>query len=89
MLLFLNKYSRIVQVKKMKKNFYKNNLIKTLENAGFIAFIVVSSGNTKMIYIDPPTNTSLDKAIDMVPGIIDKLKSGKKKEDVEAGIPEA
>ena len=26
----------------MKKNFYKNNLIKTVENASFIAFIVVS-----------------------------------------------
>ena len=49
-----------------------------------IAFIVVSSGNTKMIYIDPPTNTSLDKAIDMVPDIIDKFKAGRKKEDGEA-----
>ena len=49
-----------------------------------IAFIVVSSGNTKMIYIDPPTNTSLDKAIDMVPDIIDKFKAGRKQEDGEA-----
>lgn len=42
-----------------------------------IAFLVVSAGNVRMIYIDPPTNSTLDKAIDMVPGIIDKFKSGK------------
>ena len=43
-----------------------------------IAFIVVSSGNVRMIYIDPPTNSSLDKIIDMAPGLIDKFKPGKK-----------
>ncbi len=45
-----------------------------------IAFIVVSSGNVRMIYIDPPTNSSVDKIIDMVPGIIDKFKGSKKEE---------
>lgn len=45
-----------------------------------IAFIVVSSGNVRMIYIDPPTNSSIDKVIDMVPGIIDKFKSSKNDE---------
>lgn len=49
-----------------------------------IAFIVVSGGNVRMIYIDPPTNSSLDKIIDMAPGLIDKLKPGKKEE--AAGI---
>ena len=43
-----------------------------------IAFIVVSSGNVRMIYIDPPTNSSLDKIIVMAPGLIDKFKPGKK-----------
>lgn len=42
-----------------------------------VAFIVVSNGNVRMIYIDPPTNSSLDKVIDMVPGIIDKFTAGK------------
>ena len=45
-----------------------------------IAFIVVSSGNVRMIYIDPPTNSSVDKIIDMVPSIIDKFKGSKKEE---------
>ena len=45
-----------------------------------IAFMVVTQGNVRMIYIDPPTNSSLDKVIDMAPALIDKLKSGKKEE---------
>ncbi len=44
-----------------------------------IAFIVINNGNVRMIYIDPPTNTSIDKVIDMVPGIIDKFSAGFKK----------
>jgi len=47
-----------------------------------IAFMVVSQGNVRMIYIDPPTNSSLDKMIDMAPTLIDKFKSGKKEEAV-------
>ncbi|MBR5284509.1 MAG: GerW family sporulation protein [Clostridia bacterium] len=47
-----------------------------------IAFMVVTQGNVRMIYIDPPTNSSLDKVIDMAPALIDKLKSGKKEEPV-------
>ncbi len=39
-----------------------------------IAFIVVTESNVRMIYIDSPTNTAVDKVIDMVPGIIDKFK---------------
>ena len=45
-----------------------------------IAFMVVTQGNVRMIYIDPPTNSSLDKVIDMAPALIDKLKAGKKEE---------
>ena len=47
-----------------------------------IAFMVVSQGNVRMIYIDPPTNSSLDKMIDMAPALIDKFKSGKKDDTV-------
>ena len=47
-----------------------------------IAFMVVSQGNVRMIYIDPPSNSSLDKMIDMAPTLIDKFKSGKKEEPV-------
>ena len=42
-----------------------------------MAFMVVNSGNVRMIYIDPPTNSSLDKLIDMVPGVIDKFTKEK------------
>ena len=43
-----------------------------------IAFIVITNGNGRMIYIDPPTNSSIDKVIDMVPGIMDRFSLGKK-----------
>ena len=45
-----------------------------------IAFLVVNQGNVRMIYLDPPTNSALDKAIDMVPGILDKFKKDKPEE---------
>ncbi len=40
-----------------------------------VAFIVISSGNVRMIYLEAPTNGAVDKIIDMVPGAIDKLQS--------------
>ena len=50
-----------------------------------IAFIVVKDGNTRMIYVAPPTNTAIDKLIDMIPqaaGKIEELiQSKKNKED--------
>ena len=42
-----------------------------------MAFIVIKDGNVRMIYIDPPTNTSIDKLIDMVPGVIDRFTKNK------------
>lgn len=39
-----------------------------------VAFIVISGENTRMLYVDAPTNTTLDKIVDMVPGVIDKFK---------------
>lgn len=49
-----------------------------------VAFIVVSNGNVRMIYVEPPTNSSLDKVIDMVPGIIDKFTAGKNEPTVNS-----
>ena len=40
-----------------------------------IAFIVISNGNVRMIYVDPPSNTTVDKIIDLMPEAIDKIKS--------------
>lgn len=39
------------------------------------AFVVISNGNVRMLYVDPPANSTLDKAVDMIPGIVDKLKT--------------
>ena len=52
-----------------------------------IAFMVVTQGNVRMIYIDPPTNSSLDKVIDMAPALIDKFKAGKKEEPANPAAP--
>ena len=57
-----------------------------------IAFIVITNGNVRMIYIDPPTNSSIDKVIDMVPDLINKFagkKKGVKKEEAEEAEEEA
>ena len=39
------------------------------------AFVVISNGNVRMLYVDPPANSTLDKAVDMLPGIVDKFKT--------------
>ena len=41
------------------------------------AFVVISNGNVRMLYVDPPANSTLDKAVDMIPGIVDKFKKDK------------
>jgi len=38
-----------------------------------IAFIVVKDGNAKLLHISPPGNSSIDKIIDAVPDLIDKV----------------
>ena len=44
-----------------------------------ISFVVIQNGNVRMLYVDPANgNTTLDKAIDMLPGLIDKVKPEKK-----------
>lgn len=41
------------------------------------AFVVISNGNVRMLYVDPPANSTLDKAVDLIPGIVDKFKKDK------------
>ena len=48
-----------------------------------VAFIVVNQGNVRMIYVEPPTNSALDKALDMVPQLVDKFKKDKPEESTE------
>lgn len=38
-----------------------------------VAFISIYQGNVRMIYIEPPANTTIDKIVDMAPPIIDKI----------------
>ena len=44
------------------------------------AFVVISNGNVRMLYVDPPANSTLDKAVDLIPGIVDKFKKDKTEE---------
>lgn len=50
-----------------------------------IAFMVIKDGNTRMIYVQPPVNSAVDKLIDMLPEAADKvsefIKNRKNKED--------
>ena len=41
------------------------------------ACVVISNGNVRMLYVDPPANSTLDKAVDLIPGIVDKFKKDK------------
>ena len=50
-----------------------------------VAFLIVTAGgNVSMLPIDQPQLSAIDKAIDMVPGIVDKVKDmvNKNKKDV-------
>ena len=40
-----------------------------------IAFIVIKDCNTRMIYVAPPTNTAIDRLVDMIPEAADKINS--------------
>mgnify|MGYP003319921244 CR=1 FL=1 len=50
-----------------------------------IAFMVIKDGNTRMIYVQPPVNSAVDRLIDMLPEAADKvsefIKNRKNKED--------
>lgn len=42
-----------------------------------VAFIVVNGENTRMLYVEAPANSTVDKIVDMAPGIIDKFKKSR------------
>jgi len=46
-----------------------------------VAFIVIANGNVRMIYVDPPANSTVDKLIDMVPVVADKIKQARKEKN--------
>lgn len=42
-----------------------------------VAFIVLSGGNARLLYVDPPANTTVDRIIDLAPQLVDKFKEMK------------
>lgn len=50
-----------------------------------VAFLVVKDGNVRLINVTPPANSTIDRVIDLVPEVIDKISSlkGKDKEASE------
>ena len=44
-----------------------------------VAFVVINNGNVRMLYLDPPSSGTLDRVIDMVPDLIDKVRDMTKK----------
>ena len=42
-----------------------------------VAFIVLTGENARLLYVDPPANTVVDKIIDLVPQVVDKIKEYK------------
>jgi sporulation protein YtfJ len=48
-----------------------------------VAFIVIKNGNVEMIYITPPELSTVDRIINTVPEVMDKITDflGKEKED--------
>lgn len=50
-----------------------------------VSFVVIQNGNVRMLYVDPANgNSTLDKAIDMLPGLIDKVKPEKKPSETKS-----
>ena len=43
-------------------------------NISPVAFLVVKDGNVKLLNVNPPAGSSLDRVIEMVPEVIDKVK---------------
>ena len=42
-----------------------------------VAYLVLTGENARLLYVDPPANTAVDKIIDLVPQVVDKIKEYK------------
>lgn len=42
-----------------------------------VAFIILSGGNARILYVDPPANSAVDRIIDLAPQLMDKFKEMK------------
>jgi len=50
-----------------------------------VAFLIVKDGTVKLLNISLPADTTLDRVIDLVPTVMDKVSEWTGKGDVEAG----
>lgn len=50
-----------------------------------VAFLVVSNGNVKLLPVTPPAGTTVDRVVEMVPEVVEKISSlfGKDKKEAE------
>ncbi|NCE64211.1 sporulation protein YtfJ [Pseudoflavonifractor sp. 524-17] len=48
-----------------------------------VSFLIVKGDNVKMLYVDPPAATTVDRVVEMVPEVVDKVTGfiEKQKED--------
>ncbi len=51
-----------------------------------VAFVVINGGNVRMLYLETPANSALDRIIDLVPDVIDKVKEMTKKEEKDPKV---
>jgi len=49
-------------------------------NISPVAFIVVKDGDVRLLNVSEPANTTVDRLVDMVPGVIDKVSDMIKKD---------
>ena len=42
-------------------------------NISPVAFLVVAKGNVKLLPVSPPAGSTVDRVVEMVPGIVDKI----------------
>ena len=53
-------------------------------NISPVAFLVIKDGNVKLINIAPPATTTIDRVVELVPEVIDKVQEMVKKDkDIE------
>ncbi|MDD3375781.1 MAG: GerW family sporulation protein [Candidatus Omnitrophica bacterium] len=45
-----------------------------------VAFLVVSNGNVKLLPVSPPAGNTIDRVVEMVPGVVDKITEAFSKE---------
>ena len=53
-----------------------------------VSFLIIQDGNVRVVSVEPPASSTVERVIDMVPNVVDKVTTmvGKKKDEPEAEI---